>query len=214
MALYKDKILFVDENELFCEGVLKHFTSSQNIYEIAGVANDWVEVLSKTEKLAPNIVIINIRIMHSDWIETSRQIRQKFPFTTIIVLSESKQNVREALRAGVNAFISMELCFGDILRIIGSVNERSCVVFPDNLVRTQGMANSDEPRGGRLSKREGEILVLLAKGLQNKEIAYRLSINIQTVNNHIYNIFRKLGSSNRTEAVLSAVKKGLIEIGS
>ena len=211
MAAYKETILFVDEDELFCEGLLRHF-KSQNSFEIVDVASDWLEVISKTEKLAPDIVIMNIRIMHSDWIEASRLIRQTLPFTTIIVLSEHRQNLKEGLKAGVNAFIAKELPFRDILRIIGSVNEKSSFVFPGDTAEAQGEAGPGSPKSSVLSKREKEILVLLAKGFQNKEIANRLSIRVPTVNNHLYSIFRKLGCSNRTEAVLTAAKRRVIDL--
>jgi two-component system, NarL family, response regulator NreC len=211
VSLYREKILFADEDELFCEGLLRHF-KSQNSFDVVDVASDWSEVVSKAEKLTPDIVVMSIRIMHSDWIRASRLIRQKLPFTTIIVLSENRQNLKEGLRAGVNAFIAKDLPFRDILRIIGTVNESSSFVFPGDDSGPQREAEPGKPKEPILSKREKEILVLVAKGFQNKEIANRLSIHIPTVNNHLYSIFRKLGSSNRTEAVLTAAKRKVIDI--
>jgi DNA-binding NarL/FixJ family response regulator len=210
MTMYKETVLFADEDETFCEGLLKYL-KSQRSFEIGDVARDGVEVLSKLEKLPTDIVIMSIRIMHSDWTQTSRMIRQKFPSTTIIVLSESNQNAREAIKAGVNVFMSKELPFADILRTIGSVNEKSSLVFPHDFAGAETDRGVAEPKASLVTKREKEVLVLLAKGLQNKEIAYSLSINVSTVNNHLAHIFRKLGCSNRTEAVFSAVKKGVIE---
>ncbi len=209
MAVYKERILFADENELFCEGLLKNL-KCQNIFEIIDVASDWFEILSKTKKLLPDIIILNIRIMHSDWIEVSRQIRQLFPSTTIMVLSENRQNMKEALNAGVNAFIVNNLPFQEILKIVGSVTEKSSLVFPVEVPQEKSGGNRKELEESILSKREKEILVLLGKGFQNKEIAYELSIQIPTVNNHLQKIFRKLGCYNRTEAVLAAMKKGVI----
>jgi two-component system response regulator DegU len=208
MALYRETILFVDEEELFCEGLLKHFMS-QSSFEVVGVATDWVEVLSKAEKLRPDIIVINMRVMHSDWVHVARSIRDRQPDTTIIAVCESTRNASEAVRAGVNAILGRDMPFVDILRIIGSVTEKSALVF-DGSVEPAPREAVREEKNGLVSKREKEILLLLSKGLQNKEIASRLSIRIPTVNNHLYNIFRKLGCSNRTEAIFEAVKQGVI----
>ena len=209
--LYREKILYVDEEELFCEGLLMHF-KSQNSFEVVDVASDWPEALSKTEKLAPDIVVLNLRRLHSDWIRASRLIRQRQPSTTIVVVAESSENSKEALKAGVNAMVAKELPFCDVLRIIGSVTEKSALVFPNGGSREQLKAVLPPSNGVRLSKREKELMALLAKGLQNKEIANRLSISVSTVNNHLYKVFRKLACSNRTEAVYEAMKRGLIDM--
>jgi DNA-binding NarL/FixJ family response regulator len=211
MPFYREKILYVDEEELFCEGLLRHF-KSKNSFEVVDVARDWPEALSKTEKLAPDIVVLNLHVLHSDWIDTCKSIRQRQPSTTIIVVAESSENSKEALKAGVNALVAKELPFRDILRIIGSTTERSALVFLNGGTQEHVKPVLSAADGLRLSKRERELLVLLAKGLQNKEIANRLSISVPTVNNHLYNMFRKLGCSNRTEAVYAAMKKGLIDM--
>ena len=209
MAVYRESILFVDEDELFCEGILKYFVS-QKSFEVIDVATDWLETVSKTEKLLPDIVIMSIRVMHSDWINAARLIRARQPFTTIVVLSQSTRNSKEAVKAGVNAFIGRDITFTEILRIVGSVIEKSAFVFDDGADQAYG-ETAGEAKSGLVSPREKEILILLARGLQNKEIANRLSIRVPTVNNHLYSMYRKLGCSNRTEAVFEAVKKGVID---
>lgn len=211
MTLYRETILFADEEELFCEGLYR-LLRCQSSFEIMGVASDWLETASKARSLEPDIVILNVRVMHSDWIETVRMIRQKLPFTTIIVISETKLNLKKALRAGVNGFLSKDVPFEEFLKILGSTNENRTTVLCTDLDDASPETGTDIPKIAGLSNREQEILVLLAKGFQNKEIAYDLSIQTQTVNNHLQNIFRKLGCSNRTEAVLAAAQHGVIDL--
>ena len=198
MTIFKESILFVDEDEIFCEGLLK-FLNSQNTFEVVGVASEWSETLEKAETLLPEILILNIREAHADWIDTIRSIRQKFPFVTILVLSNNRKGIEALMNAGVNVFLSNELAFKDILHFIGLTNERSSMIYPQK-VSSSTADPAPLPSEAPLSKREKEILTLVSKGLQNKEIAHTLSIKIQTVNNHLYNINRKLGCSNRTEA--------------
>ncbi len=206
MTIYKENILFVDEDELFCEGLLRYL-NFQSSFEVSGVASEWSETLEKAEALVPEIIILNIHKAHSDWIETIRLVRQKLPFVTIVVLSNYRKGIEELMKAGVNAFLSKELPFKDILHFIGSTNEKSSMIYPQKV--TPAYIESEEAPSNQfpLSKREKEILTLVSKGLQNKEIADMLSIKIQTVNNHLYNINRKLGCSNRTEAVFAFFSK-------
>jgi two-component system, NarL family, response regulator DegU len=211
MFIYREKILYADEDDLFCEGLLRDF-KLQNSFEVVDIASDWVEVLAKTEKLEPDIVVMNIRRVHSEWIGAAGSIRRKFPSTTIVVLCDCRQNAKEALRAGVNALIAKNVPFSDVLRIIGSVTETSAVIFPNGNGAKSEKSQGDE-RKNLLSKRENEILALLTKGFQSKEIAYGLSISLPTVNNHLYSMFRKLGCSNRTEAVVEAVRNGWVAVG-
>jgi two-component system response regulator DegU len=215
MFVYRETILYADEDDLFCEGLLRHF-KLQNSFEVIDIASDWIEVLSKTEKLHPDIVVMNVRRVHAEWIGATGVIRRKFPFTTIVVLCDCQQNAKEALGAGVNALIAKNVPFSDVLRVIGSVTETSAVIFPNNNGNSKGAESkktAEEEKVRVLSKRENEILTLLTKGFQSKEIAFKLSISLPTVNNHLYNMFRKLGCSNRTEAVMEAVKNGWVAVG-
>ena len=89
------------------------------------MATDWLDGGVKRENLPPDIVIMSIRVMHSDWINAARLIRARQPFTTIVVLSQSTRNSKEAVKAGVNAFIGRDITFTEIWRIVGSVTEQA-----------------------------------------------------------------------------------------
>jgi DNA-binding NarL/FixJ family response regulator len=211
MTMHKERILLAREDKSSGTGLLE-MLRSQHSFDLIDVVDGWVEALAKAEQVAPELVILNVRSMHPDWIDVCRAIREKHPYTTIIAVAESRQRAREAINAGVNAFITRNLPFCDILRITGTVTEKSGVlIFPDGEAPTYSEISGDT-KGTHLSKREKDVLVLLAKGFHNKEIARRLSIQVPTVNNHLYHIFRKLGCSNRTEAVVEAVKKGVIDM--
>ena len=132
MTIYKENILFVDEDEFFCEGLIRHL-NSLNSFEVSGVASEWSETLEKAEALLPEIIILNIHKAHSGWIETIRLIRQKLPFVTIVVISNYRKGIEALMKAGVNAFLSKELPFKDILHFIGSINENSAMIYPQKV---------------------------------------------------------------------------------
>lgn len=209
MTIYREKILFVDENELFCEGPLRHF-NVQKSFQVVGVASDWAEAQKKTQTHHPDIIILSINSVHSEWLKAIRRFRKEFPFLTIIVLANQEKYYQEAVEAGANALLPQNLPFNDILQIIGSVHENSnLVIYQDSHydVVKDAPQSLEKPM---LTQREREIMTLVSRGFQNKEIADKLSIKIATVNNHIYNIFKKLGCSNRTEAVFELTRRKLI----
>lgn len=211
VTIYREKILFVDEDELFCEGLLRHF-NSQKSFQIAAVAADWVEAREKTQQYKPDIIILNINLIHSDWLEAIRFFRREFPYITIIVLANQEKNYPQAVEAGGNALLPKTLSFNEILQIVGSVHENSALVIYRDSDPGRGRATTPAPAREEplLTQREREIITLVSQGCQNKEIADRLSIKIATVNNHLYNIFKKLGCSNRTEAVFELSQRKMI----
>jgi len=211
LAVYKKKVLFVDEHELFCEGFLTVFKFQEN-FEVIDIASNWLEALTKAENLAPDIVIMDLYLPHVDWIQTIRSIKDTFPNIVIIVLTIHKNYMKEVLGAGANAYITKDLSLPDILAIIETVSQKNHLAYPfdfHNNPPEKDRVDSEKPI---LTKRELEILALVSKGFQNKEIASDLEIEVATVHNHLYNIYRKLRCSNRTEAVFSAINKGIIRI--
>jgi DNA-binding NarL/FixJ family response regulator len=210
VTLKRRKILFVDEQELFCEGLLTQFKFQKGL-QVVGVASDCLETIEKTEELKPDILIMDIYIPHRGWIETIRSIRSKFNALIITVLSQHAKYVDELISTGINACISRNVPEDDVLDIIESLKEDSKLVYPIDFGRDSLILNKDKAKG-LLTDREMQILTLVSRGLQNKEIAYELSIRLPTVNNHLYNIFKKLDCCNRTEAVFTAFNKNLLII--
>ena len=207
------KVLFVDEQELFCEGFLTVFKFQKN-FEVIDIASNWLETLTKAEDLMPDVVIMDLYIPHVDWVQTIRSIREKFPYIILIVLTIHKNYMREVIQAGANAYITKDIPVPDILAIIETVSKKSHLAYPFDFDHISSKSDQDDAEDYLLTKREIEILTLVSKGSQNKEIASDLSIEIPTVNNHLYNIYKKLRCSNRTEAVFTAINRGIIHINS
>ena len=213
MAAYMKKVLFVDEQELFCEGFLTVFKFQKN-FEVIDIASNWLETLTKTEDLMPDVVIMDLYIPHVNWVQTIRSIKEKFPYIILIVLTIHKSYMREVIQAGANAYITKDIPVVDILAIIETVSKKSHLTYPFHFDHISSTSDQDDAENYLLTKREIEVLTLVSKGFQNKEIATDLSIEIPTVNNHLYNIYKKLKCSNRTEAVFTAVNRGIIHINS
>jgi DNA-binding NarL/FixJ family response regulator len=204
----KRRVLFVDEQELFCEGLLTQF-KFQKDFRIVGVANDCTEAREKTEELAPDTLIVNVYIPHLCWVDMIRSIRYHFDKLVIAFLSEHAKYTEELMKAGVNAYMWRNVPEGNVVDIIASLKEDSKIIYPVDFDEHFAPLHS-EIETIALTDREKEVLTLVSRGLQNKEIAHELAIKLPTVNNHLYNIFKKLNCSNRTEAVFSAMNKKII----
>jgi len=207
----KKKVVLVDDHDLFCEGLSKLF-SYQERFEILEIAKDGLQGIKKVEDLLPDIVIMDIGLPQIDGIKATRLIKEKFPDITVIILTMHKEYLIEAMKAGANAYILKNISFKEMLNIIESVSDRKCAIYPLDLGEEFFKLDHAKSQKHKLTKREIEILTLVTRGLQNKEIADQLSVQISTVRNHLQNIFRKLKCFNRTEAVFTAIKHEIIKV--
>ena len=210
------RILIVDDQTLFRTGLTSLLSEDERV-EVVGQAVDGSDAVKQAIKLKPDVVLMDIKMPNLDGIEATRQIVEAVPGVKVLILTtfETDSQVIQALKAGASGYVLKDSSAAGIVSSIVAVmsGERVMASAVANRVLEMltGTTTPKEFYDG-LTNREIEILKLLANGMANKQIAYRLKISEKTVRNHVSNTYEKLGIYDRSQAVLYAVKKGLVEV--
>ena len=208
------RILLADDHAIFRKG-LREIIDKQSDMTVVGEAEDGVEAVSKAEELAPDIILMDLKMPRLDGIGATRLITERDPEAKIIILTMYLEDeyVSEAIKAGVRGYVLKDAGLEKMLEAIRAVHRGEVRIDSDMaskaLMRLCQEAEDPQERIISLTKREKEILSLVIKGATNKEIAEGLLVSEQTVRNRLSGIFRKLGVRNRTEAAVYAVRDGL-----
>ncbi len=222
------KILIIDDHPLFRQGIRWTLESADDI-EVIGEAENGQEALKLTERLNPDVVLVDINLPGLNGLEVARVIKRRDPRIGIIVLSvyEDDEQLFQAIKVGAAAYSSKDVHPDELLLFIREVAQgrymiNDAVLAKPNVASRvlhqfrELAATEDEHTSALfapLTSREIEILDCIARGLSNKEIANELSISGQTVKNHITSILSKLQVNDRTMAVIYAIKMGWIKMG-
>jgi len=210
------KILIADDHPVVREGLFA-MLSRERDFEVVGEARDGVEAVNKTKELNPDVVLMDLRMPEIDGVEAIRQIKSMKPEIKFIILTtySDDEYIFRGIEAGARAYLLKDAPREDLFKAIRAVHRGESLIQPvvaskvlDRLAELSRQTTSGEV----LSQRELEVLQLMAKGAANKEIAAQLSITESTVKTHITNIFQKLDTSDRTEAVTQAIKRGIIRL--
>jgi len=215
------KILIVDDHALFRRGIQMVLEQEDGI-EVVGEATDGQEAVEKAEELMPDVVLMDVRMPKRSGIEATSAIREAIPHAKILMLtvSDEEEDLYEAIKAGASGYLLKEISTEDVADAIRSVwtgQSRISPAMASKLLNEfQAMSKRAEERENvhspRLTEREMEVLRLVAKGMNNRDIAKELFISENTVKNHVRNILEKLQLHSRMEAVVYAVREKLLEI--
>ena len=211
------RILIGHGHPVFGEGLSRLLADETDI-QVVATATDGEKVVMMAKELKPDVAIIDIAIPKLNGIEAARQIKSCSPATAILMLSEYHYgtNVLPALRAGALGYMLESCPLSELISAIHSVHVGDEVFAPkpaaDILHHLATRSDVQIKLDEDLHTRELEILKLVSKGMPNKSIADELGLSERTVAAHLVNIFRKLGVSTRTEAVMHVLKKGLITL--
>lgn len=211
------RILLADHHVLFREGV-RTIVDRQSDMIVVGEAEDGLEATKKASELAPDIVLMDINMPGLDGVTATRFILAQNPQVGIIVLTLHGENkhVFDAIKAGARGYILKSAQAGDLIEAIHTVHRGGSVLNAGvmNTLLEEFLRLADEQGGNLvgLSRREAEILRLVAQGKTNKEIADLLSLSEQTIKNRLSTLYLRLKVANRTEAVTYAVQQGLISL--
>lgn len=203
----KIRILLVDDHIVMRMGLVTA-TSGEPDMEVIGEADDGMHALEAYRRHKPDVVVLDLRMPRMNGIETIRALRAEFPDARVLVFSNyaSGDEVFQALSAGASGFVVKEMALERLLEAIRAVHHGEHYIPPEISTRMNGRVLS------QLSPRELEVLRLVAKGLSNKEIGAALQVVEGTVKIHVKSILAKLGVSDRTQAILAAVKRGIIQL--
>lgn len=203
----KIRILLVDDHIVLRMG-LATAASGEEDMEVVGEAENGLEAIKAFEELQPDVVVMDLRMPQLNGVDTIYELRKISPGARILVFSNyaSGDEVLQAFKAGANGFVVKEMPLDFLLQGIRQVYIGEQFMPPEIAARVSRRVVS------QLSPRELEVLSFVGKGFSNKEIAAQLNLVEGTVKVHITNILSKLGVSDRTQAILSAVKRGIIHI--
>jgi DNA-binding NarL/FixJ family response regulator len=213
------RVVVADDQTVVREGIVMLLGLLPGI-EVVGSAGDGHEAVKLVAELAPDVVLMDLRMPRCDGVEATRRIRAEHPGTHVVVLTTfaDDESLFPALKAGARGYLTKDADGDEIVRAVKSVLSGNAGLSPSIQRRLlerlsepepgPGAAPSEAPDG--LTTRECEVLVLIAEGLSNQEIARRLHVSTATVKTHINNLFAKAGLKDRAQAVRYAYGKGLV----
>ncbi len=210
------RVLIADDQTLFRVGLARLLEEDPRV-DIVGQAGDGAEAIKLAGALKPDVVLMDLKMPNVDGIEATRQILASYPGVRVLLLTtfEADNHVIQALKAGASGYILKDSrpdsIVSSLLAVMAGERVMASAVANRVLEMLTGTTTPKEFYDG-LTGREIEILKLLASGMANKQIAYKLKISEKTVRNHVSNMYEKLNIYDRSQAVLYAVRKGLVEI--
>ena len=217
------RTLIVDDHALFRRGLEIVLVTEPDI-EVVGQAGDGAEAVDKASEFLPDVVLMDVKMPRSSGIEACRAIKAAAPSAKIVILtmSDEEEDLFEAIRAGASGYLLKDIPLDEVAEAVRAVHGGQSLISPSMagklLTEFATLARRDQeepPRevpAPKLTDREMQVLKLVARGMNNRDIAKELFISDNTVKNHVRNILEKLQIHSRMEAVMVAVREKLIEL--
>jgi len=209
------KIIICDDQAVVRDGLEMLLTLEKDI-EVLGTAQDGAEAVELVSKHQPDLVLMDLKMAGVNGIEATRQIRAKYPDVKVLVLTtyDDDEWVFDAIRAGASGYLLKDTPREKVVEAIRGSLEGKSFVDPAVAGKLMGQVASSQTQPSslltdKLTERETDVLRLLAKGLNNAEIAGQLHLSEGTVRNHVSAILDKLEVSDRTQAAVIAIQHGL-----
>ncbi|MHB1533241.1 MAG: response regulator [Acidimicrobiales bacterium] len=213
-------VLIADDQALFRRGLYVVLGSEDDI-EVVAEAENGVEAVAYAEEHAPDVVLMDVRMPGMNGIEAARRIRASLPTTRILMLtvSDEEDDLYEAIKAGANGYLLKEISVEEVAEAIRAVVQGQSLISPSMASKLLSEFTALAKRASErerfpapmLTARELEVLKLVARGMSNKETGEELFISENTVKNHVRNILEKLQLHSRMEAVMYAVRQGVLD---
>src|SRR4051795_10332739 len=213
------RVIIVDDQELFRRG-LTMLMSVESGLDVVGDAGDCAAGIELASAVAPDVVLLDVRMPKVSGIEACVAIKEAVPAAKIVMLtvSDEESDLYEAVKSGASGYLLKDSSIDEVAQAIRVVADGQSLISPSMAVKLidefkqMSRPERDQPSGLRLTDRELEVLRLVAKGMNNREIAKQLFISENTVKNHVRNILEKLQLHSRMEAVMYAVKEKLLDL--
>jgi DNA-binding NarL/FixJ family response regulator len=203
-------VLLVDDHELIRQGLRRAFERDGD-FEVAGEAGSLADARRLLTLLSPDVVILDVRLPDGNGLEACRKVRADFPEIGIVILTmyAGDDQLFEALEAGASAFVPKNAPSEDVVAAARHASSSPRSFTANDL--NEAMKRKLSPSGPQLSPREREVLGLLADGLGVAQISRQLFISESTTKTHISKLYEKLGAGNRAQALMTALKLGLLK---
>ncbi|MCC6446229.1 MAG: response regulator transcription factor [Armatimonadetes bacterium] len=212
----KIQVLIADDQTLFREALEQAISLEKDI-EVIGGAADGEEAVRKALASRPEVILMDLKMPRMDGISATRRIKESLPGCRIVMMTlfGDEEYVHQAILAGADGYLLKDVRRLQVVEAIRQVHRNRCLIDPslmrgvvDQYVRMSRGESAARPRPDGLTEREVEILSLVARGRSNKEIADSLFLTVGTVKTHLYNVYQKIGVSDRTQAALYYIHKG------
>jgi DNA-binding NarL/FixJ family response regulator len=216
------RTMIVDDHALFRRG-LEIVLVTENDIEVVGQASDGAEAVEKAGESLPDVVLMDIKMPRSNGIEACRAMKDVAPSARIVILtmSDEEEDLFDAIKAGASGYLLKDIPLDQVAEAVRLVHGGHSLISPSmagklltefaSLARRESEELPQEVPAPKLTDREMQVLKLVARGMNNRDIAKELFISENTVKNHVRNILEKLQIHSRMEAVMIAVREKLIE---
>jgi NarL family two-component system response regulator LiaR len=210
------RVLIVDDHTIVRKGIRALLTEIAGI-DVVGEAADGQEAVVQANRLRPDVILMDLAMPKMDGIEATREIKASQPDSRILVMTSfaTDEKVLPAIKAGALGYLLKESAPEDLVQAIHQIHRGESSLHPTiarKVLEEIAHPSDRPPTPDPLTKREVEVLVLVAQGLSNQDIAKRLHISDATVRSHVSNIMSKLHLASRIQAALYALREGLVSL--
>ena len=206
------RLLLVDDHPIVRGGLRGVFDDDPD-FVVVGEASNGAEALAQLDQIDVDVVLMDLRMPELGGVEAIRALRRRSPVPYVLVLTtyDTDGDVLPAIEAGATGYLLKDAPREALVRAVRAAANGEPVLSPSVARRLIGQVRA--PMAGALSQREREVLALTANGATNREIAAALFISEATVKTHLLNVYAKLGVDDRTAAVVTALQRGLLDLG-
>jgi DNA-binding NarL/FixJ family response regulator len=207
--------MLADDHKMLREGLRRSMV--ERGFDVVGEARDGAEAVELANSLRPDVILMDVSMPEIDGVEATRQIRERQPDVRIVMLTmHADQDVlADAIRAGANGYLVKDCSTDEIASAIETVAGGETALSPRLAASMLAEVRRQEDQAEQtrvITKREEEVLQHIADGCSTPEVAERLYISQKTVKNHLASIYQKLDARDRTQAVLQAVRMGIVTL--
>ncbi len=209
------RVLVADDHSLFRDGIVSLLEAGG--FDVVGQVGDGQSAIDTARQLRPDLVLLDIAMPEMSGLETLRTIRAELPQVKVVMLtvSDEDSDLFEAIKFGAHGYLLKSLSSAKFIELLEGIGRGDAAMTRQTTTRLMRgfteLANKEKSGADQLSKREFELLELVAEGLSNQAVGQKLSISVNTVKYHMKSILQKMGAQNRTEAVMLAIRAGILK---
>jgi len=211
------RLMLADDHRMLREGLRRSMEDEG--FDVVGEASDGEEAVSLAGTLQPDVILMDVTMPNVDGVEATRRIRSQWPQVRVVMLTmhADQDVIASAIRAGASGYLVKDCSTDEIAGAVRLATDENATLSPDlaasMLDEVRRLDLPAVPEAERVvTKREEEVLQLIADGCSTSEVAEQLYISQKTVKNHLASIYQKLDARDRTQAVLQAVRMGIVRL--